>query len=135
MLICFKERVMGTLSGVWDRLKPLLEGAMKSTPQAGSKVDQKKAAAAIQQFISQFGGVMTQMATIYQKKKEVDASFKEASEKGLKLLDPLLKQLDAAHKDGFNPNNSAHQNIDDRISEMMDRLKELKQYGSQTQWD
>jgi hypothetical protein len=135
MPIRYKENVMGTLSGVWSRLKPLLEGAMKSTPAPEAKGDPKKAPAAIQHFISQFGGVMTQFETIYHKKKEVDESFKQASEQGLKLLEPLLQQLDAAHKNGFNPNSSAQQNMDDRIGEMIDRLKELKQYGSQTQWD
>jgi len=125
---------MGTINGVWERLKPLLDGAMKSTPQAGAKVDPKKASAAIQHFTSQFAGVLTQLDAIYKKKAEVDASFKVACDQGLKLLTPLLQQLDAAHKEGFNPNNSAHQNMDDRINEMIDRLKELRQYGSETQW-
>jgi hypothetical protein len=126
---------MGTLSGVWDRLKPLLEGAMKSGSEPGAKADPKKASATIQHFISQFEPVLKQFEAIYKKKKDVDASFKQTSEQGLKLLAPLLQQLDAAHKDGFNPNDSAHQSMDDRINEMIDRLKDLKQYGSQTQWD
>ena len=124
---------MGTLTNVWARLKPLLEAAMKST--AGGKADPKKTAAAIQNFISHFAGVMSQMEAVYKKKAEVDASFKQVSEQGLKLLGPMLQQLDAAHKEGFNPNGSAHQALDERMGEMMDRLKELKQYGSQTQWD
>jgi hypothetical protein len=126
---------MGTLRSVWSRLKPLLLAAMQSEPGAGAKADPKKSAALVKQFMAQFASVMTELEAIYKVKAQVDARFKKTSDDGLKLLQPFLQQVDAAHKLGFNPDNSQHSNMDDRLGEMIDRLKELKSYGCQVQWD
>jgi hypothetical protein len=126
---------MGTLNGVWTRLKPLLEAAIKSKTPPDAKADPKKTAAAIQQFITQFAPVMAELEAIYKTRAQVNARFATTAEKGMKLLQPLLQQVDAAHKDGFNPDSSLQGNLDDRLSEMIDRLKELKSYGCQVQWD
>jgi hypothetical protein len=52
----------------------------------------------------------------------------------MKLLQPLLQQVDAAHKDGFNADNSLQENLDGRIGEMMDRMKDLRRDRSSVQW-
>ena len=61
--------------------------------------------------------------------------LRKASEEGLKLLQPILQQVDAAHKDGFNSDNSLQENVDGRLDEMTRLLKELKSNGCQVQWD
>ena len=126
---------MGTLRSVWARLKPLLLAAMQSEAGPGAKADPKKSAALVKQFVAQFAAIMTELEAIYKVKAQVDARFKKTSEDGLKLLQPFLQQIDAAHKVGFNPDNTSQGNMDDRLGEMIDRLKELKSYGCQVQWD
>ena len=126
---------MGTLSGVWTRLKAPLETAKKSTVASGGKADPKKSAHAIEQFLAKFAPVMAEFDNIYKEKAKVDASFRSAAEKGLAIVQAFTKEIDAAHKDGFNPDNTLQGNIDDRLSEMTDRLNDLKRDGTQVQWD
>jgi len=126
---------MGTLRGVWTRLKALLEGAMKSDMAPGAKADPKKAAALVKQFMTQFAPLMAELEANYKVKAQVDAKFRNIAERGMKLIQPFTQQVDAAHKLGFNPDNSQHGNLDGRLSELMDRLTDLKKDGSQVQWD
>ena len=108
---------------------------MKGKAAAGSKADPKKTATAIQQFITGFAPIMAELEANYKTKKEVDAKFAKIADKGMQLLKPILLQVDAAHKDGFNADNSLQSDLDGRLGEMIDRLKELKSYGCQVQWD
>jgi hypothetical protein len=126
---------MGTLRSAWTRLKAQLDAAMKSKPAAGAKADPKKTAAAIQQFLSKFAAIMAEFEDAYKLKAQVDVKLRKASEEGLKLLQPILQQVDAAHKDGFNPDNSLQENVDGRLDEVIRLLKELKSNGCQVQWD
>lgn len=126
---------MGTLRSVWTRLKPLLEAAMRSKPAAGAKADPKKTAAAISQFMAHFATVMAELEAAYKLKAQLDAKLGKAAEDGLKLLKPLLQEVDNAHKGGFNADNSLQDNMDGRITEMIDRLRELQANRSQVQWD
>jgi len=125
---------MGTMRGVWARLKPLLEAAMKSKVAPGSKTDPKKTATAIQQFITHFAPIMTELEAAFKMKAQANAKFAAVADQGMKLLQPILQQVDDAHKDGFNADNSLQSDLDGRLGEMIDRLKELKKYGSEVQW-
>jgi len=126
---------MKTLRNVWGRLKPLLEAAIKSKSAPGAKADPKKTTLALQQFISRFAPVMAELEAAYKLKEQVDQRLAKASENGMKLLQPMLQQVIAAHKDGFNADGSLQDNMQGRLGEMIDRLKELKSYGCQVQWD
>ena len=74
-------------------------------------------------------------STTSTKKKPRSTPVSEAAEKGLAIVQAFTKEIDAAHKDGFNPDNTLQGNIDDRLSEMTDRLNDLKRDGTQVQWD
>ena len=126
---------MGTLRDVWARLKPLLEAAMKSKSAPNAKADLKKTTQVLQQFVSQFLPVMAELESAYKLKQQLDQKLGAASEKGIKLLQPMLQQVKAAHKDGFNADNSLEENLEGRLTEMYDRLRELRANRSQTQWD
>jgi len=78
---------------------------------------------------------MAEFEDAYKLKAQVDVKLRKASEEGLKPLQPILQQVDAAHKDGFNPDNSLQENVDGRLDEMTRLLKELKSNGCQVQWD
>jgi hypothetical protein len=125
---------MGTLNNVWNRLKALLDAAMKGKTAPGAKADPKKVAAAIHQFLTGFAAIMAEFEDIYKAKAKVDERLVAASDKAMKLLQPLLQQVDAAHKDGFNADNSLQENLDGRIGEMMDRMKDLRRDRSSVQW-
>jgi hypothetical protein len=125
---------MGTMKSVWDRLKTQLQAGMKSKPTAGAKVDSKKTVQAIQQFMTQFAPVMSELESAFKLKTQADAAFAKAAEKGMKMVTPMLQQVKAAHQAGFNDDNSLEENMEGRLGEMFDRLKELKQYGSEVQW-
>ncbi|HUB81194.1 MAG TPA: hypothetical protein VMB03_20470 [Bryobacteraceae bacterium] len=122
------------MKGVWDRLKVQLQAAMKSKTAAGAKVDPKKTVQAIQQFMTQFAPVMAELESAFKLKTQADAAFAKAAEKGMKLVTPMLQQVQTAHKAGFNADSSLEENMEGRLGEMFDRLKELKQYGSEVQW-
>jgi hypothetical protein len=116
------------------QLKALLDKAIKSNPGPGAKADPKKTAAMIHDFMTKFAPMMAEMEAIFKMKAEVDAKFKKPADKGMNLLTPFLQQVDAAHKLGFNPDNSLQGDLDGRITEVFDLMKELKQYGSEVQW-
>jgi hypothetical protein len=126
---------MGTLRDVWGRLKGLLDAALKAKLAPGAKADPAKTAAAVKQFMSQFASLMTELEANYKTKAQVDAKFRNIAERGIKLLQPFVQQVDAAHKLGFNPDNSQHDNLDGRLDEMLDRMKDLRKDGSGVQWD
>ena len=115
-------------------MKALLQAAMKSKTTSGAKVDPKKTVLAIQQFMTQFAPIMAELESAFKLKAQADAAFARSAEKGMKLVTPMLQLVDAAHKAGFNDDNSLEEKMEGRLSEMFDRLKELKQYGSEVQW-
>jgi len=94
---------MGTLRSAWTRLKAQLDAAMKSKPAAGAKADPKKTALAIQQFLSKFAAIMAEFEDAYKLKAQVDVKLRKASEEGLKLLQPILQQVDAAQQGWIQP--------------------------------
>jgi len=125
----------GTLRGAWSRLKPLLEAAMKAKMAAGAKADQQKTNHAIDEFIRKFAPVMAEFENIYKAKEQLNNRFRAAADQGMKLLQPLQQQVEAAHKDGFNADSSLEENLEGRLSEVMGLLKELHSDGCGTQWD
>jgi len=125
---------MNTFRDAWARLKAQLDAAMKSKAAPGAKADPKKVAQAIQKFMSAFAPVMTDLDSAFKLKAQADAAFKKAGANGMNLVTPILQQVVAAHKDGFNADNTLQGNMEDRLDEVFRLLKELKQYGSEVQW-
>ena len=114
---------MGTLRNVWNRLKALLDSAVRGKPPA-AKAD-PQLTAAVQQFTTNFLRAFAQIEKQYKDKAAIEADLKKSTAEALKLVQ-TLKQKVAVVGDS---------DLDGRVDEMADRLKELNRDGFQVQWD
>jgi len=126
---------MGTIHDVWERLKALLASALQGKARApNAKADPKKLATPVQQFTTKFLAALGEIDKAYKAKAQIEIGLKKAADDALKLTQALKQQIDAANKDGLTEG-QLRENLEGRLVEMTDRLKELKSLGFSVQWD
>jgi len=126
---------MGTLRNVWARLKALLAlAALGKARAASATADPKKMASLVQQFTTRFLPLFAQIESHYKQKAQIEAKLKKTVDEALKLTQALKQQIDAANKNGFTEGR-VREDLDGRLEEITDRLKDLKKDGFQVQWD
>jgi hypothetical protein len=126
---------MGTLTNVWKRLSDFFALAVQGKGRAANaKVDAKKVNAAVQKFNQEFQPVLAEIEKHYKAHKTVQDALKKTSEGGFKLVQALKTQIVAANKDGYTQGD-LKDDLEGRLSELSDRLKDLKEDGFRVPWD
>ena len=117
---------MSTLSSAWSRLKAPLEAAIKGK-SGGASADAKKSASALHTFETQIAPVMKKLDDALVERTKLSAKLRSAAEEGLKLVDPMYKQVKA--------DKSIDDELKDRLDEVGSLLREVRRDGAQVQWD